>query len=217
MVVPTFSEYTQQINCLNRRRSSAMRAERSRYAPTPDRLRFIETRMLGRLFPFARVARRASDFQDRVNEYTRRSLTYEGDALDAFWGVLKAFEGVHAQDRQTLKGKRIVTGTEPGTEASTNPITPSNQAGARCGPLSRNTLKSPHQVSSRGERRPRRPLDPPISCIRVFKVIAKSPNSLAAHSASNIQDHIDKVTRAHQHIVYRVFFKNLRAKISRIN
>lgn len=44
-----------------------------------------------RVFPLRGIGKNRRDITDRINEYVQRSLTFDGDALDAFKGILSAF------------------------------------------------------------------------------------------------------------------------------
>jgi hypothetical protein len=74
---------------------------------------------MSRVFPHRTVGEEPSVLPSRINEYLQRSLTFEKDILDAFRGVLAAYERQFSGSRRTLAAISV-------------PATPSLTALASC-------------------------------------------------------------------------------------
>ena len=64
---------------------------------------------ISRVFPLRGLGKSPDDLGERLNEYLQRSLTFESDVLDAFRGVLAAFERMFPLKVQSFCGIPIFT------------------------------------------------------------------------------------------------------------
>ena len=76
---------------------NSMHCLESIYAPLEILHTYKNNRMrdevrMSRVFPLRKLGKYPNDLEKRLNEYLKRSLTFEKDILDAFRGVLTAFE-----------------------------------------------------------------------------------------------------------------------------
>jgi hypothetical protein len=94
---------------------NAMHCLESIHAPlkplhTQNGARMRDRVNLSRVFPHRTVGKEPSVLSSRINEYLRRSLSYEGDILDAFRGVLAAYERQFSSSRRTLAALPVPVG-----------------------------------------------------------------------------------------------------------
>ncbi|KAL0941519.1 tol protein [Colletotrichum truncatum] len=59
---------------------------------------------MSRVFPLRGLGKSTNDLEDRLGEYLRRDLTFDSDILDAFRGVLSAFEHKFSTPMKSLHG-----------------------------------------------------------------------------------------------------------------
>ena len=93
---------------------NAMHCLESIRAPLKDLHIYKNARMrdkveISRVFPIRGLGKSPVDLEKRLNEYLQRSFTFESDILDAFRGVLAAFERMFAWGAQNLCGVPIFT------------------------------------------------------------------------------------------------------------
>jgi hypothetical protein len=61
---------------------------------TKDRSHFFDSINLPRVFPNQVVGKHTMEVPDRIEDYNRRQLSFETDALDAFQGILQSFKSL---------------------------------------------------------------------------------------------------------------------------
>jgi hypothetical protein len=93
---------------------NAMHCPESIRAPLTGLYTYKNIRMrdnvgISKVFPLRGLGKSPNDLERRLNEYLQRSLTFESDILDAFKGVIAAFERRFPFEFQSLCGIPIVT------------------------------------------------------------------------------------------------------------
>ncbi|KAF4615544.1 hypothetical protein G7Y89_g15317 [Cudoniella acicularis] len=95
---------------------NSMHCLESIYAPLEILHTFKNNRMrdqveMSRVFPLRGLGKYPKHLADRLNEYLERSLTFEKDILDAFRGILTAFEREFSSPVKSFCGIPIFCGT----------------------------------------------------------------------------------------------------------
>ncbi|KAK4104943.1 HET-domain-containing protein [Parathielavia hyrcaniae] len=102
--------------------SNAMHCVESIQAPLetlhiPGLTRMRDPVDMSRVLPHRTIGKQPYMLADRINEYIRRSLTFETDILDAFRGVLLAYERQFSATSRVLAGIPFLVGSD------TSPLT----------------------------------------------------------------------------------------------